>query len=174
MAGPASGVPAANPGELSGAAGTLRVMSSHPRADPGAAREPASERGPRPGRAESPASLSAGLGTRVHVHVGGRPGPYALAVLEAVTRIPPGRVMTYGDVAEYVGGGTGRTVGAVLARFGSDEDVPWHRVIRASGEPNPAAPAEALRLLADDDTPLRTDGRRVDLAAARWDGRERS
>ncbi|WP_307873909.1 MULTISPECIES: MGMT family protein [unclassified Frankia] len=119
---------------------------------------------------KAPASVSAGLGTRVRVHEGGRPGEYAVAVLDTVARIPPGKVMTYGDVAEYVGGGTGRHVGAVLARFGYQEDVPWHRVIRSTGEPNPTSPAEALALLAADGTPLRPGGERVDLQAARWDG----
>ncbi|WP_081437859.1 MGMT family protein [Pseudofrankia asymbiotica] len=114
--------------------------------------------------------MSAGLGTRVRIHIGGRPGEYARAVLDAVTQIPAGKVMTYGDVAEYVGGGTGRHVGAVLARFGHEEDVPWHRVIRASGEPNPSAPVEAITRLIADETPLRPAGDRVDLRLARWDG----
>ncbi|OHV30606.1 cysteine methyltransferase [Parafrankia colletiae] len=91
-------------------------------------------------------------------------------MLDTVARIPAGRVMTYGDVAEYVGAGTARTVGTVLARFGDEDDVPWHRVIRASGEPNPSAPAEALRRLQADGTPLGRSGDRVDLARARWDG----
>ncbi|WP_326828381.1 MGMT family protein [Parafrankia elaeagni] len=78
--------------------------------------------------------------------------------------------MTYGDVAEYVGAGTARTVGTVLARFGDEDDVPWHRVIRASGEPNPSAPAEALRRLRADGTPLGRGCDRVDLGRARWDG----
>jgi|KBSSwiStaDraftv2_1062776.scaffolds.fasta_scaffold07448_4 methylated-DNA-protein-cysteine methyltransferase-like protein len=125
--------------------------------------------GPRQG-GRAAASVSAGLGTRVRVHVGGRPGEYATAVLDAVARIPPGRVMTYGDVAEYVGAGTGRHVGAVLARFALEEDVPWHRVIRSTGEPNPTAPVEAIARLIADCTPLRPGGERVDLARARWDG----
>ncbi|WP_235433188.1 MGMT family protein [Protofrankia coriariae] len=94
-----------------------------------------------------------------------------MTVLEAITRIPRGKVMTYGDVAEYVGAGTGRTVGAVLSRHGYDDDVPWHRVIRSTGEPNPTAPVEALRRLDADGTALRPGGERVDLAVARWDGR---
>jgi len=126
--------------------------------------------GPGRRRSAAAASVSAGLGTRVRVHVEGRPGEYAVAVLDTVARIPPGKVMTYGDVAEYVGGGTGRHVGAVLARFGYQEDVPWHRVIRSTGEPNPTASEEAIALLVADGTPLRPGGERVDLQAARWDG----
>lgn len=129
---------------------------------------------PRAGRSGPPASLSAGLATRIHA--GGQPTPYAFAVLEAVTKIPPGAVMTYGDVAEYVGSGTGRHVGAVLSRFGHEDfgsgDVPWHRVIRSNGEPNPSSPGEAIRRLVADATPLRPGGERVDLAVARWDGRD--
>lgn len=33
----------------------------------------------------------------------GELGPYAEKVLDAVDLIPPGRVMTYGDVAEWLG-----------------------------------------------------------------------
>ncbi len=124
---------------------------------------------PRARRDSPPASLSAGLGTRIQLG-GAEPSPHAREVLDAVARIPPGKVMTYGDVAEYVGAGSGRTVGAVLSRYG-DDDLPWHRVIRSTGEPNPANPAEALRRLRADATPLGPSGERVDIKAARWDGR---
>lgn len=108
--------------------------------------------------------MSAGLATRPVR--GGRPTPYAASVLEVVDRIPPGRVMSYGDVAEFLGSGAGRAVGAVLSRHG--HEVPWHRVVRSSGEPNPAAPVEAARLLRAEGVPMRGD--RVDMARARWDG----
>ena len=111
------------------------------------------------------ASVSAGLATRPSQ--GGRPTPYAVAVLEVVDRIPRGKVMSYGDVAEYVGSGTGRTVGAVMSRHG--HEVPWHRVVQSTGGPNPAAPEEALRRLRRDRTPMRGD--KVDMRLARWDGR---
>jgi alkylated DNA nucleotide flippase Atl1 len=123
---------------------------------------------PRARRAAPPPSLSAGLGTRVWLG-GAEPSPHAREVLDAVARIPPGKVMTYGDIAEYVGAGTGRTVGAALSRY-ADGELPWHRVIRSTGEPNPANPAEALRRLRADATPLTASGGRVDLPVARWDG----
>jgi alkylated DNA nucleotide flippase Atl1 len=118
-------------------------------------------------RRQQAASVSAGLATRVVE--GGRPTPYAARVLDVVDRIPRGKVMSYGDVAEYVGAGTGRTVGAVMSRHG--HEVPWHRVVQSTGGPNPAAPEEALRRLRRDGTPMRGD--RVDMRMARWDG-ERS
>lgn len=111
-----------------------------------------------------PASVSAGLATRLVT--GGPPTPYAALVLAAVDRIPPGRVMSYGDVAEYVGSGSARAVGAVLSRHG--HEVPWQRVVLSTGEPAPASPVEALRLLRSEGVPMR--GERVDMDRARWDG----
>jgi len=110
------------------------------------------------------ASVSAGLGTRVVS--GGRPTPYAALVLAVVDRIPRGRVMSYGDVAEYLGGGSARAVGAVLSRHG--HEVPWQRVVLSTGEPAPSHPDEALRLLRAEGVPMRGD--RVDMARARWNG----
>jgi alkylated DNA nucleotide flippase Atl1 len=111
--------------------------------------------------------VSAGLSTRV-VH-GGERTSHAEEVLAVVERIPRGKVMTYKDVSEYVGWGSGRTVGAVMSRHG--HEVPWHRVLLSTGRPNPANPQEALRLLKKDRTPMMPDGERVDLKRARWDGR---
>ena len=93
---------------------------------------------------------------------------YAAAVLDAVDRIPPGRVMTYGDVAEYVGSGGPRQVGQVMSRFGGA--VAWWRVLRADGSPPPGHEARALRHYRREGTPLRAGGTRVDLRQARWDG----
>ncbi len=70
--------------------------------------------------------------------------------------------MTYGDVAEYLGSGSARTVGMVMAQHG--REVPWQRVVRASGEPFEGG----LALLAKEGCPVR--GERVLLAECRWDG----
>ena len=109
-------------------------------------------------------SVSAGLGTRVVT--GGAPTRYAALVLAVVERIPPGRAMSYGDVAEYVGSGSARSVGMVMSRHG--HEVPWQRVVLSTGRPAPSHPEEALRLLRAEGTPMRGD--RVDMARARWDG----
>jgi alkylated DNA nucleotide flippase Atl1 len=90
------------------------------------------------------------------------PTDYALSVLEVVARIPPGKVMTYGDVAEYLGSGSARTVGMVMAKHG--HEVCWHRVLRASGEPYDGG----LELLVAEGVQVRGD--RVVLASCRWDG----
>ena len=115
------------------------------------------------GRGRRAATSSAGVGVRPG-STGAAPTPYARTVLDVVDRIPRGRVMTYGDVAEYLGTGTGRTVGTVLSQHGSE--VPWWRVVKASGEPH----ADALGRLVREGCPV--TGERVDLDRCRWDGRE--
>ena len=60
-----------------------------------------------------------------------QPG-YNERVYQIVRRIPAGRVMTYGQIAELLGEGyTPRTVGFVM--HASPDDVPWQRVINAQG-----------------------------------------
>lgn len=88
-------------------------------------------------------------------------------MLDVVARIPRGKVMTYGDVAEYLGHGSPRTVGTVLSKHG--REVPWQRVVQASGRPAEPYLEKALRLLRDEGCPLR--GEKVVMAEARWDGR---
>jgi len=111
------------------------------------------------------ASASAGLSVRPG---GDTPAtPYARTVLDVVDRIPRGRVMTYGDVAEFLGTGTGRTVGTVMSKHG--HEVPWWRVVQASGRPAEPHVQEALAKLVKEGCPV--TGERVDLRLARWDGR---
>ncbi|MDM7855969.1 MGMT family protein [Cellulomonas alba] len=101
---------------------------------------------------------------------------YAEAVLDLVARIPPGRAMTYGTIAEVVsdgfvaaGGaarGGPRQVGQVMSRAGGG--VPWWRVVNASGAPPPRHELRALAELRAEGTPLTNDGRRVALRRAIW------
>ena len=121
-------------------------------------------------RTKPPGSVSAGVGTRPVI--GGKPSMYAAQVLDIVDRIPRGKVLTYGDIAEMIGSGSGRVVGAAMSRHG--HEVAWHRVVLSNGRPNPAGPVEALRRLKADCTPLARGGERVDLALARWDGQSKS
>ena len=101
---------------------------------------------------------------------GGEPGlPYDEQVIGIVLQIPPGRVMSYGDVAEYLGAGGPRQVGQVMSR--SEADVPWWRVIHADGSPPPGKENECMENLRAEATPLRAGGSRVDMRRARWDGR---
>lgn len=57
---------------------------------------------------------------------------YRERVYQIVRKIPRGRVMTYGQIAELLGDGyTPRTVGFVM--HASPADTPWHRVLNARG-----------------------------------------
>ena len=92
---------------------------------------------------------------------------FAERVLACVEAIPPGRVMTYGDVAEYCGMRAPRAVGRVLSMDGGT--VPWHRVLRANGSlAEQLYDEQRQRLLSEG---VRFVGDRVDLANFRWDGR---
>ena len=58
---------------------------------------------------------------------------YRERVFEIVRRIPAGRVMTYGQLADILGEGyTARTVGYVM-HAADTENVPWQRVINSQG-----------------------------------------
>lgn len=94
---------------------------------------------------------------------------FASQVLDVVDSIPPGRVMSYGDIAEYLGAGPGpRQVGRVLAVYGGA--VPWWRVIHSDGTPAPGHDSRALEHYLAEGTPLRSARPpvRVDMRRARW------
>ncbi|WP_392676323.1 MGMT family protein [Streptomyces sp. LN785] len=100
---------------------------------------------------------------------------YAERVLDVTDLIPPGRVMTYGDVAEWLGEGGPRQVGRVMALYGAA--VPWWRVVRADGALLPGHELRALDHYREESTPLREASRsadghlpRLDMKRARWDG----
>lgn len=89
---------------------------------------------------------------------------YVEAVLAAVEQIPPGRVASYGDLAEYVGIGGPRLVGRVMSTQGAG--VPWWRVVRADGRPVRGLEQSALARLEQEGCVLRGD--RVDMSRSRW------
>jgi alkylated DNA nucleotide flippase Atl1 len=92
---------------------------------------------------------------------------FAQRVLDAVERIPRGKVMSYSDVAEYVEMGSARAVGRVMATYGGD--VPWHRVLHNDGTCATHKADHQLDMLRRERVPI--VGNRVDMRRARWDGR---
>jgi len=90
---------------------------------------------------------------------------FAEAVYDVVETIPVGRVVTYGDIAEYLGHGGPRRVARAMALC--QGAVTWHRVIRSNGVPAEQVRSRQLELLAAEGTPL-LDGSRVDLSRAWW------
>jgi alkylated DNA nucleotide flippase Atl1 len=101
---------------------------------------------------------------------------YPDRVLSLVEKIPPGRVMSYGDIAGCLGGGGPRQVGRVLAQWGGA--VAWWRVIHADGSLLKGHEREALARYQAEGTPLRRAGdgvpARVDMRRARWPGAGRA
>jgi alkylated DNA nucleotide flippase Atl1 len=96
------------------------------------------------------------------------PTPFAERVLDLVSTIPPGQVLTYGDVAERLGSRAPRAVGTALARFGGG--VPWWRVVRADGGLPPGNEVAATEHLLAEGVPVvaGATGPRVDLDRCRW------
>jgi alkylated DNA nucleotide flippase Atl1 len=78
------------------------------------------------------------------------PEEYVEAVLDLVERIPAGRVMSYGAIADHLSDSSGRVsprrVGTIMARYGGA--VPWHRVVAANGRLVPGNEPEAAQRLA--------------------------
>ena len=95
---------------------------------------------------------------------------FAEAVLSIVDDIPPGCVLSYGEVAAMLGSRAPRAVGQVMAYYGTAS--PWWRVIRAGGHPPRGLAARARPYYEAEGTPLvpanTDDGYRVDYTAARW------
>jgi methylated-DNA-protein-cysteine methyltransferase-like protein len=61
-------------------------------------------------------------------------GSYA-RIYSVVSRIPRGRVATYGQVARLAGlPGQARLVGYALSALDDRSRIPWHRVVNAQGE----------------------------------------
>jgi methylated-DNA-protein-cysteine methyltransferase-like protein len=96
---------------------------------------------------------------------------YRERVFELVRRIPKGRVMTYGQIAEILGEGyTPRTVGFVM-HSADEETTPWHRVINAQGGCSTGRivlpPDKQQRMLESEGVEFDQRGR-CDLKRYRW------
>ena len=82
-----------------------------------------------------------------------------------VADIPPGRVMTYGDIADCVGHpGAARMVG-LIAHQGTS-GLPWQRVVNHKGGLASSYPEQAAALAAEGVTCR--DGRVTDFRHRRW------
>ncbi len=95
-------------------------------------------------------------------------------IWRTVKKIPPGRVATYGQIAELAGlDGHARQVGYALHNLPEQSDVPWHRVINARGEisPRSAGDSHELQRMLLEAEGLEFRGDRVDLKRYRWSER---
>ena len=96
-------------------------------------------------------------------------GEFKEVIYEYVAAIPPGRVVTYGQLAALAGRPrAARLVGGV-AHFGPEE-LPWHRVVNKQGGLAVAFPggrAEQARRLEAEGVGVDGDGR-VDIGQLLW------
>lgn len=100
------------------------------------------------------------------------PTVFTRRVLHVLRRIPPGRVVTYGDVAQFAGRpGAARAVGQIMRRA-DEPGLPYHRVIAAGGRIGGFGrhPQVKAALLAAEGLTIRR-GRVAGFAAVRWPGR---
>lgn len=96
---------------------------------------------------------------------------HVAAIREAVAAIPRGQVCAYGRVAEVAGlPRRARLVGRVLAELAPGDKLPWHRVVRASGQlafaPDSAGYARQSTRLEDEGVVIRNH--RIDLERYGW------
>lgn len=92
-----------------------------------------------------------------------------------VRRIPPGKVTTYGRIAELVSGCTARMVGYAMAALkrGTAPEVPWQRVINAQGKISihgDGVGNAMQRVLLEEEGVVFDDVGRVDFLIFGWPG----
>ena len=92
-------------------------------------------------------------------------------VYDLVARIPPGKVMTYGQIAARLGGyHSGRTVGFAMRVAPAERKLPCYRVVNIKGEMAPGyvfGGAERQRaMLRAEGVRFMPDGR-IDMARSR-------
>jgi methylated-DNA-protein-cysteine methyltransferase-like protein len=60
--------------------------------------------------------------------------PFTALVIDIIRSIPPGKVMTYGQIAACAGSPRGaRQVVRILHSMSHSHNLPWHRVVNAAG-----------------------------------------
>ena len=92
-------------------------------------------------------------------------------VYETIARIPPGQVVTYGQIAMHLGQPHGaRAVGWALRQC--PDNLPWHRVVNAQGciSGGEKSPRYALqRALLEEEGILLDASGKIDLRAFGWE-----
>lgn len=90
-------------------------------------------------------------------------------IWHVVSRIPRGKVATYGQVAALAGlRGAARKVGRTMGMLPSATRLPWHRVVNARGRVSPRGGGEhRQRQLLEAEGVVFIKGR-IDLSHYRW------
>lgn len=94
---------------------------------------------------------------------------FAARVYDLVRQIPPGRVMTYGQIAALCGSPRAARIVGGIAHFGP-EDLPWHRVVNKQGGMAlgfPGGRSGQAAILVQENIQVDNDYR-VDIGALLW------
>lgn len=94
-------------------------------------------------------------------------------VIEIIKSIPPGRVMTYGQVAEWAGSPRGaRQVVWILHTMSRKHGLPWQRVVNRLGEISLSCEqgGDLQRHLLEEEGVVFTESGRIDLKIYRYTG----
>jgi methylated-DNA-protein-cysteine methyltransferase-like protein len=96
-------------------------------------------------------------------------------IYAVVSKIPRGKIATYGQVAELAGlSGHARQVGYALHATPDEIAIPWQRVVNAKGEISPRAEplmAGVQKSLLDAEGIIFDANGRIDLSRCRWQPR---
>ena len=90
-------------------------------------------------------------------------------VYRLVTKIPRGRVATYGQLAKMLRlGGGARAIGYALAATPAGKGIPWHRVLGAGGRIRVPEPHAALQRRLLEAEGVTFESGRINLARFGW------
>ena len=90
-----------------------------------------------------------------------------------ISLIPSGKVATYGQIAEIVGGCTARMVGYAASAIPQDSEIPWQRVINYKGgisQRRSISEGLLQKKLLEEEGILFNQYGRIDLDHYRWKG----
>ncbi len=98
--------------------------------------------------------------------------PFFQRVYQLVAQVPPGRVVTYGQIARALGVPRGaRAVGWAMRQC--PDDLPWHRVVNARGDVSPRSADSHIglqRALLEEEGVCGDLSGHIDLDRYGWDG----
>jgi len=92
-------------------------------------------------------------------------------IWEIASRIPAGKVATYGQIARICGDCTARMVGYAMASLPENSPVPWQRIINAQGKISQRSYGGALQrhLLKEEGIQFEQNGQ-IDFELYGWNG----
>jgi len=90
-------------------------------------------------------------------------------IYQLVKKIPRGRVITYGELAEKLRlPGGARAAGYAMAACPNGRGIPWHRVVGAGGRLLIREPYASLQRRLLETEGISVEGRRIDMSRYSW------